>query len=111
MKKESSNKTDNSQESAMPEQLKPYAFKPGVSGNPGGRPRSPLKDYVREKFAAMSQEDKEEFLKKVSPDIIWKMAEGNPDTALTGPDGADLIPATEERKKLKEVAHGTLRRI
>lgn len=29
----------------------------------------------------------------------------------TGPDGKDLIPDTDERKKLKEAAHGALGRI
>lgn len=55
-------------------------FKPGKDwrGNAGGRPKTPLKDYTREKFMNMSNEEKEEFLKKISPETLWKMAEGNP---------------------------------
>lgn len=55
-------------------------FKPGISGNPGGRPKNPMKDYIRSKFASMSSEDMEKWLKehKVSGEIQWKMAEGNP---------------------------------
>ena len=30
-----------------PENLKPYRFKPGESGNPGGRPKSPFADAAR----------------------------------------------------------------
>lgn len=90
---------------------KEHQFKPGQSGNPGGRPKNTLKDYVRQKFIHMSDEEKEQFLKGVSPDIMWKMGEGNPDTALTGADGKDLIPDTEERKRLKKIAHESIGRI
>lgn len=114
MKKESSNSAENKDNTGKVGYGKPpveHQFKPGQSGNPGGRPKNTLKDYVRHKFMAMTDEEKEAFLKKVSPDIIWKMGEGNPDTALTGADGKDLIPATEEREKLKKTAHDTLRRL
>jgi len=53
-------------------------FKPGQSGNPGGRPKDSLKAYLREKFIAMTDEEKEEFLKTVKPEFRWRMAEGNP---------------------------------
>ena len=38
-------------------------FKPGVSGNPGGRPKGTMKDYLSRKFQAMSDKEKEAFLK------------------------------------------------
>lgn len=53
-------------------------FKPGVSGNPGGRPKNTLKDYLRRKFCAMSDAEKEEFLKKVPEAEQFRMAEGHP---------------------------------
>lgn len=58
--------------------LRPW--KPGQSGNPGGRPKGTLKDYVSRKFREMSDQEKEDWLKqnKISPEILWKMAEGNP---------------------------------
>lgn len=62
-------------------------FKTGVSGNPGGRPKNTLKDYLARKFSEMTDEQKEAWLieHKVSPEIQWKMAEGNPkqDTDVT----------------------------
>lgn len=37
-------------------------FMPGVSGNPGGRPKGTMKGYLSKKFMEMSDEDKERFL-------------------------------------------------
>lgn len=39
-------------------------FKPGISGNPGGRPKGTMKNYLSEKFLSMSDSDKEAFLLK-----------------------------------------------
>lgn len=58
---------------------KEYQFKPGQSGNPGGRPKGGLKDYDRRRFVAMSPKDKDAFLKRVSPELRYRMAEGNPE--------------------------------
>lgn len=70
-------------------------FKPGVSGNPGGRPKNTLKSYLSRKFDAMTDEEKEAWLieHNVSGIDQWKMAEGNPAQGLEGPDGKDL-PST-----------------
>lgn len=38
-------------------------FMPGVSGNPGGRPKGTMKAYLSKKFMEMSEYDKEKFLK------------------------------------------------
>lgn len=96
-------KAENSKKSAVPPQLQPYAFPKGVSGNPGGRPRTPLKDFQRELFAAMTTEEKIAFLKKISPDIRWKMAEGNPESEIVGAGGKDFIPRPNEKiKKLTD---------
>ena len=59
-------------------QLEPYHFKPGQSGNPGGRPKGTLKDFQRQQFMSMSDADKAAFLNDLPKDIRWRMAEGNP---------------------------------
>lgn len=63
-------------------------FPPGVSGNPKGRPKgSSMKEFWQRKFYSMTDEEKEAWCieHKLSPDVIWKMSEGNPkqDTEVT----------------------------
>lgn len=58
---------------------KPHMFKPGVSPNPGGRPKGQsLKEFTREMLAAMTPEERIEFLAGIPKQDIWRMAEGNP---------------------------------
>ena len=59
-------------------------FPPGVSGNPRGRTPGPtLKEFARQVLMTMPDDEKLEFMKKLPPDVIWKMAEGNPAQDVT----------------------------
>ena len=57
-------------------------YKPGVSGNLNGRPKGKtLKEFAREFYLQMTEEEKIEYIKKVEekkPGFAWQMAEGNP---------------------------------
>jgi hypothetical protein len=64
---------------------RPWLYKKGQSGNPGGRPvgSKSLKTYIREKFERMNDEQREEFLDGLDKKVLWEMAEGKPDTKTT----------------------------
>lgn len=59
-------------------------FKSGVSGNPNGRPKDTLKEYIRKKLSNMTDEEKEEYIKPISKDLQWRMGEGNPHQTTDG---------------------------
>ena len=66
--------------SRVPKQLQPHVFKKGQSGNPAGRPPGKtLKEYTREMLAAMTDEERQDFLQGIDKKTLWEMAEGKPE--------------------------------
>lgn len=68
-------------EKHVPKQLVPYLWKKGVSANPKGRPPGKsLKTFAREYLESLPDDEKVEYLQSLPTEIVWKMAEGNPET-------------------------------
>ena len=65
----------------LPKQLEPYKWKKGQSGNPEGRPKGKtLKEFAREYLESLPDDEKVDYLASLPTEIVWKMAEGNPET-------------------------------
>ncbi len=61
---------------------RPWLFRKGISGNPGGRPKGSksLKTRAREYLEGLSDEEAIEYFEGLNKLDVWKMAEGMPDT-------------------------------
>lgn len=78
--------------------LRPFQWKKGQSGNIMGRPKGKtMKEYARQYLERMTDEERDEWLEGLSKDSIWEMAEGKPkaDVDITT-DGQPLIVRLHE---------------
>lgn len=86
-------------ESEEQKDYRPWLFKPGQSGNPGGRPKGSksLKTYAKEYLQTLTDEEKMEYLAGLDKKIIWEMAEGKPksDVEISGELTSKVISIDE----------------
>lgn len=90
--------------SHVPENFRPHLFKPGQSGNPGGRPKKkPLTEELQKILESTGRDpQKRTYAKRLMESAvkraikkdtlalreIWERAEGKVPQAVTGPDGS-----------------------
>lgn len=78
--------------------IRPYMWKKGQSGNVLGRPKGKtMKEWAKEYMERMTDEERDEFMEGIPKEIIWKMAEGNPEnkTDVTSKGEKIIIMPTE----------------
>lgn len=72
---------------------RPWLWKKGQSGNLLGRPKGKtLKEYAREYLSKMNDDERDEWLDGLNKDLVWRMAEGTPDTKTDITSGGKPIP-------------------
>lgn len=74
------NVPENLGESSGPKRDSAGRLLPGHGSlNPKGRPKGKsLKEFAREYLMGLSDGEKEKYIKELPPEIVWRMAEGNP---------------------------------
>ena len=88
----------------VPKQLKPYLFKAG--NRLGGRKKGKtLKEFARAYLASLPEKERIAFLNSVDPDLVWRMAEGNPDQKNEN-HGNVFVEISESIAKKRDITSG-----
>lgn len=90
---------ENSEKQRDYSELRPYQYKKGQSGNPGGKPVGSvsMKTYVKNKLLSMTDEEREIFLEGVDKKVLWEMSEGKAkqDLDITGEITSKIVSVDE----------------
>ncbi len=77
---------------------RPWLFKKGQSGNPGGRPKGSktLKQFAAEMLRDMSDDEKLAYLEGLDKKTIWEQGEGKPKQDLNVEGEIDMLIKIDE---------------
>jgi hypothetical protein len=89
--KKSKEGTASSSEAVKAPQLIPYHFKKGQSGNPAGRKKGTMREWLQKKLIDMDEEERLDFVSKLKAKEILDFAEGpHPSVNSQIPEGAAI---------------------
>jgi hypothetical protein len=84
-------------------------FGPNNNANPAGRPKGQsLKEFWKQRFTKMDEDERIAFTEKVGNEVIWKMAEGNPATTADITSGGQSFFSEEHKQKANEAIKAIL---
>lgn len=77
----------------MQSNSRPWLYKKGQSGNPGGKKKGTLsmKTYIKNKLASMTEDEREVFLEGIDKKVLWEMGEGKPDAKTEGTNVQPIV--------------------
>lgn len=87
---------------------RPWLFKKGQSGNPGGRKKGTktLKTYAQEMIQSMTDEERQEYLAGLPKSFIWEMAEGKAVNKIEGDVNLKVEKLGDIAKATKDILNG-----
>lgn len=91
------------------EAIRPFQYKKGQSGNPGGRPvgSKSLKTYAKEMLERMTDEEREDYLHGMNKDFIWEMGEGKATNKIEGDINLKVEKLEAIQEATKTILGGT----
>ena len=87
---------------------RPWLWKKGQSGNPGGRKKGSksMKQWAKEMLESMNEDQRQDFIDGLPKNVIWEMAEGKAVSKLEG----DINIKVDKLSKLQRATEKILKK-